>query len=89
MIKILVDHGSQINNEIFNSIMKDYDAVEYVLKAGIDPNFEKGYPIRTAAKLGDTKMINMLIKYGADIKERNIWLLSGLLNTVNLMLSNS
>ena len=70
MIKVLVDHGSQINNEIFNSIMKDYDAVEYVLKAGIDPNFEKGYPIRTAAKLGDTKMINMLIKYGADIKER-------------------
>jgi hypothetical protein len=70
MIKLLVEHGSQINSEIYNSIMKDYDAVEYVLKAGIDPNFEKGLPIRTAAKLGDTKMINLLIKYGADIKER-------------------
>lgn len=70
MIKLLVDHGSEINNDIFNSIMKDYDAVEYVLKAGINPNFEKGYPIRTAAKLGDTKMISMLIKYGADISER-------------------
>lgn len=70
MIKLLVDFGSQINNEVFNSIMTDYDAVEYVLKAGVDPNFEKGYPIRTAAKLGDTNMINLLIKYGADIKER-------------------
>ena len=70
MIKLLVDYGSQINNEVFNSIMKDYDAVEYVLKAGVDPNFEKGYPIRTAAKLGDTKMIDLLIKYGANVSER-------------------
>ena len=70
MIKLLVDYGSQINNEVFNGIMKDYDAVEYVLKAGVDPNFEKGYPIRTAAKYDDIKMIELLIKYGADIKER-------------------
>ena len=68
MIKLLVDYRSQINNEVFNSIMGDYEAVEYVLKAGIDPNFEKGYPIRTA--VGDTKMINLLITYGANIAER-------------------
>lgn len=70
MIKLLVDYRSEINNEVFNSIMNDYEAVEYVLKAGIDPNFEKGYPIRTAAKLGDAKMINLLITYGANIAER-------------------
>ena len=70
MIKLLVDYGSQINNEVFNSIMNDYEAVEYVLKAGIDPNFEKSYPLRIAGKLGDTKMINLLITYGANIAER-------------------
>jgi hypothetical protein len=70
MIKLLVDYGSTITNDVFNSIINDYDAVEYVLKAGVDPNFEKGLPLRNAAKLGRTDIMKLLIKYGANIAER-------------------
>lgn len=70
MIKLLVDYGSSITNDVFNSIINDYDAVEYVLKAGVDPNFEKGLPLRNAAKLGRTDIMELLIKYGANIAER-------------------
>jgi hypothetical protein len=70
MIKLLVDYGSEINNDVFLNIINDYDAVEYVLKAGIDPNFEKGLPLRNAAKLGRTDIMKLLIKYGARISER-------------------
>lgn len=70
MIKLLVDYGSSINNDVFNSIIDDYDAVEYVLKAGVDPNFEKGLPLRNAAKLGRVDIMKLLVKYGADIAAR-------------------
>jgi hypothetical protein len=91
MIKLLVDKGSNMTTEVFHSIMKDYEAVEYVLNAGVDPNFEKGYPIRTAAKLGDTRMINMLVKAGADIKERRYMVVKyavehGKLDVIKLLL---
>lgn len=84
MIKLLVDYGSEINNEVFHSILKDYDAVEYVLKAGVDPNFEKGLAIRTAARLGDTKMIELLIKYGANVSERRYMVVKWAVEHANL-----
>ena len=73
MIKLLVDNGSDITNDVFTSIVKDYEAVEYVLKAGVDPNFEQGMPLRSAAKLitdNPIKTMDLLIKYGARISER-------------------
>jgi hypothetical protein len=75
MIKLLVDYGSSISNDIFISIVNDYDAVEYVLKAGVDPNFEKGLPLRNAAKLGRTDIMELLIKYGAQIEHRRYMVL--------------
>jgi hypothetical protein len=70
MIKLLVQYGSQITIKVYDGIMNDYDAIEYVLNAGIDPNFDHGYPIRMAAKNGDNRIITMLIKFGADISAR-------------------
>jgi len=70
MIKVLVDGGSELTSDVFQGIMNDKDAIEYVLKAGIDPNFDNGYPIRRASKDNNLDTMVLLVKYGAKISER-------------------
>lgn len=90
MIKLLVDYRSEINNSVWTNIMHDYDAVEYVLNAGVDPNVDKGGPLRTAAKAGDEKMIELLLRFNADLTLRGYMVLknaaeSGFVDTVKLI----
>ena len=68
MIKLLVNHGAELTSQVFKNIMEDNDAVEYCLKAGMDPNFENSLPIRTCCKQGSLDTLKLLIKYGATIK---------------------
>ncbi len=70
MIKLLVQYNCPLTNEVFNSICNDADAVEYVVKNGMDPNFEKGYPLRAAARVGNLDVIKILITNGASVSER-------------------
>lgn len=84
MIKKLVSEGSSITTDIYNSCSKDYDAVKYLLEHGIDPNFEVGLPLRTATKLGDLKMLDLLISYGADISQRRYMVLKWALDRFDL-----
>jgi ABC-type Zn uptake system ZnuABC Zn-binding protein ZnuA len=39
MIKLLCSFGSEITNDVFKNVSKDKEAVEFILKAGVDPNF--------------------------------------------------
>lgn len=50
MIKLLISSGADMIGEVFNNIAHDSKAVEYCLKAGMDPNFTKSMPLRTVAK---------------------------------------
>jgi len=76
MLKLLVDHGAEMVNEIFTKfIINDYDAVEYVLKRGLDPGYQKGLPLRMAAKLNRIDVMELLIKYGAQIDDRRLMVL--------------
>lgn len=84
VIKLLVDYGSNINNEVFANIIDDYDAVKYVLDAGIDPNFEKGLPLRTAATKGRKDVINLLLQHGASIEERRFMVIKWALEWGNI-----
>lgn len=68
MIKLLVNHGAELTSQVFKNIMEDNDAVEYCLKAGMDPNFENSLPVRTCCKQGSLDTLKLLIKYGATIK---------------------
>jgi hypothetical protein len=68
MIKLLVNHGAELTSQVFKNIMEDNDAVEYCLKAGMDPNFENSLPVRTCCKQGSLDTLKLLIKYGAIIK---------------------
>lgn len=69
MIKLLVRYGSSINSDVFNNIINDPDAVEYVLTTGtgVDPNFDNGFPIRQASRMGNLETLEILVKYGADL----------------------
>jgi ankyrin repeat protein len=67
MIKLLVNKGAELTSTVFKNIMEDTGAVEYCLKAGMDPNFENKLPIRTCCKMGSLDTLKLLIKYGADM----------------------
>lgn len=74
-IKLLVSYGSNITSEAFDNIYHDPEAVEYCLKAGIDPNSGRKSFIRKCIKgnwkskedIGEPyyKSIDLLVKYGA------------------------
>lgn len=70
MIKLLVSYGATITNEIFNSVANDYSGVEYLLDAGVDPDFEQGLPLRTAAKNNRKDILELLVNRGAKINTR-------------------
>jgi hypothetical protein len=50
MIKLLVSNGSDMVPSVFKNIAHDSEAVEYCLKAGMDPNFNTSMPFRTTLK---------------------------------------
>ena len=68
MVKILVSAGASLNSSVFRNVANDSEAVEYLLKAGMDPNFDRGYPFRVAAKNNDVKSMELLMKYADNIK---------------------
>lgn len=72
MIKILVEAGASLTSEVFRNISNDKAAVEYLLEAGMDPNFERGFTFRSAAKNNDVETMKLLIKYADNIKEPNM-----------------
>lgn len=68
---LLSDYPSSQKSALQYAIQefKDYDLVEFMLKMGCDPNY-KIYletPLQTAIKLGNDKIIALLIKYGAKL----------------------
>ena len=68
MVKILVSAGASLNSSVFRNVANDSDAVEYLLQAGMDPNFDRGFPFRVAAKNNDVKSMELLMKYADNIK---------------------
>lgn len=70
MIKILVKHDAQITNEAFAACCSDLEAVEFLIDNGVDPNFEQGFPLRTAVRGKNIEVIELLIEKGAKIPER-------------------
>lgn len=46
MIKLLVDYGSEMTSDVFKSVVPDTEALDYCLKAGLDPLFSHNMPLR-------------------------------------------
>lgn len=79
MIKLLVSAGSDITGEVFNNILHEMDALEYCLKAGLDPNFQNHLPFRRVCRgdwesrdnVGNSYLgaFKLLLKYGASLKD--------------------
>lgn len=79
MIKLLVSNGSDITGDVFNNILHDMDALEYCLKAGLDPNFNNFLPFRRVCKgswktrddIGESYLgaFKLLLKYGAKLSD--------------------
>lgn len=77
MIKLLVTYGSDITGDVFSNIMHDYDALEYCLRAGLDPNFRSSLPFRKVTKgswksrndIGESYLdvYKLLLKYGGKV----------------------
>lgn len=79
MIKLLVGHGSEMTGDVFNNIVHDEEALEYCLKAGLDPNFQNSLPFRRVCRgsfknkedIGEPYLdsLKLLLKYGAKITD--------------------
>lgn len=86
MIKLLVTYGSDITNEVFENIVNDAEALEYCLRAGLDPNFSESMPFRRVCKgswkskddMGESyiEAFKLILKYGGQIikNDRNMLL---------------
>lgn len=73
MIKLLVSHHAELTSAVFKNIIEDYDAVEYCLKAGLDPNFENNLPVRMSCRVGNLDILKLLVKYGGKLEhDRNM-----------------
>jgi len=71
-IKLLVKYGSDIPNDVFENIMDDLDALEYCLKAGLDPNYGNSMPFRKIlSKKGESNLeaFKLVLKYGGTIRD--------------------
>ncbi len=68
MVKILVAAGASLNSSVFRNVANDSEAIEYLLKAGMDPNFDRGFPFRAAAKNNDVKSLELFMNYADNIK---------------------
>lgn len=79
MIKLLVSYGSDMTGDVFTQVLDDEDALEYCLKAGLDPNFNNFAPFRKVTKgswinkdqIGESYFdaFKMLLKYGAKLSD--------------------
>ena len=79
IIKLLVSYGSDMTGDVFTQVLDDEDALEYCLKAGLDPNFNNFAPFRKVTKgswinkdqIGESYFdaFKMLLKYGAKLSD--------------------
>lgn len=79
MVKLLVSYGATLTANIYEKVGNDYEAIKYLIEAGLDVNFENGLPLRTAAKNTNykdaTKIMDLLVDAGADISLRRYMVL--------------
>jgi len=67
MVKLLVSKGATLNSSVFKNVATNPESTEYLLKAGLDPNFDRGFPFRQAAKKGDIGSMELLLKYADNV----------------------
>lgn len=67
MVKILVSAGASLSSNVFRNVANDVESVKYLLEAGMDPNFDREFPFRMAAKNGDVESMELLLKYADNI----------------------
>jgi ankyrin repeat protein len=72
MVKILVGAGATLNSSVFTKLSKNYESVKYLLESGLDPNFERGYPFRTASMAGDLKIMDILLKFADNVPDEKM-----------------
>lgn len=84
-IKILIENGAEMQKDILNEdLITNYDAMKYLLDAGLDPNFEQGLPLRMATNKKAEEVVRMLVQYGARIEERRFMALRAAAGDGNL-----
>ena len=85
VIKLLVSYGAEMQGDVFNNVLDDMAALDYCLKAGLDPNFNSSMPFRKVTRgswrdrenIGSSyfEAFKLLLKHGGkmtDDRGRNV-----------------
>jgi hypothetical protein len=77
VIKLLVTYGSDMTGSVYKNILNDVEALDFCLKAGLDPDFDRSMPLRGCCKgswrsrnePGESyfESLKILLKHGAKI----------------------
>lgn len=79
MVKLLISSGCRVVDEVFDNFSNNLEALEYLLKAGLNPNHSVQKPLRKTIKgtwrnrtdIGESNFeeFKLLIKYGAKLED--------------------
>lgn len=70
VLKLLISKQAALTKIAFKTLANDYNAVEFCLENGLDPDFENNMPMRLAIKEGRLDIIKLLEKYGVSDENR-------------------
>jgi hypothetical protein len=68
VIKLLVDYGALMHDELLFNVLSDPDSVQYCIDAGIDPKYDSSRMYVKCFKNGYNETFNILVENGAPIR---------------------
>jgi len=72
ILKYLLQSGAELTALVFKGMLGDYDAVQFCLDNGLDPNFEDSIGVRLSVKKGLYNILKLLIEKGAAMGKRGL-----------------
>jgi hypothetical protein len=72
ILKYMLQAGAELTALVFKGMLGDYDAVQFCLDNGLDPNFEDSIGVRLSVKKGLYNILKLLIEKGATMSKRGL-----------------
>lgn len=72
ILKLMLNAGAELTALVFKGMLGDYEAVQFCLDNGLNPNFEDGLAVRLAVKKGLYNILKLLVERGSTMGKRGL-----------------